>query len=148
MGIERGVFVFMVIAALSWASDAHVVEGKVRAKCSGKKVTVKGRVEAEGEWPATLRLELVDAQENVIASASDTVQGEASSRSVEGDRRTTTFQMGLAAPRGQKFQRAELAKARVRYSVIRARRQQSAGSEPVVEMCPKVARAKRWWERW
>lgn len=146
MRVGWSVCAVVLMTAAAWGSDAVVVN--MRAKCSGKKVALAGRVEKAGEWPATIRVELVDAQGKMIASASDTVREASGLRPLGSEQNTTSFQVELSAPRKHKFQREELAKARVRYTVLRARRHESEGSEWVVEMCPKVAREKKWWERW
>lgn len=123
--------VVMAVVASVVAADAQVVGSKLKAKFSSKKITVKGKVKATGDWPTTLRVALVDEQGNEIATASDTVRGPSS------------FEVELGSPRGKKFQRDELMNARVRYSVMRERRTESE-SVKLAEICPNLVK-KHWW---
>ncbi len=134
-GCRQGIIAWMttvLLAATAFATEAHVVQEKLRAKFSGKKITVRGKVVASGEWPLLLRVELVDTQENVLASGSDSVRG------------TASFQIDLLAPAKQRFVRQELAKARVRYWLRRGRKEEEAETIALAEICPNLVKKRRW----
>lgn len=124
------------VALPAWGAEAHVVPSKLRAKFSGKKITVKGKVIATGEWPVTLRVELLDAQDRVVSSASDSL------------RAPDSFQIELKPPRGQKFERGDLAQAQVQYSLMRERRKQGEQKVALAQICPNLTKSKHKWWPW
>lgn len=125
-----------LLAGTAYGADAHMVQSKLRAKFSGEKITVKGKVVGSGEWPLGLRIELVDGQDNEIASASDSLRGGES------------FQIELAPAKGQKFERADFLNARVRYWVRRGRKEEESGAVALAEICPNLVQHKRKWWPW
>ena len=125
-----------VFAVAAFGADAQVVASKLKAKYSAKKITVKGKVQAAGDWPVTLKAELIDAHDNVVASASDTLRG------------SGPFEMELPAARGHKFDREAMAQARVRYSLVKAKKEEGEETVALRELCPKLTKKKSGWWPW
>ena len=123
-----------VLVGAASGAEPEVLPSKLRAKFGGKKITIKGKVVAAEDWPVTLRVELLDPQDRVLSSASDSL------------RPPDSFQIELTPMRGKKFEREDLAEARVRYSLIRARTVQGEQTVALGKICPNLAKRKhKWW---
>jgi hypothetical protein len=127
------------LASSSFAAESHVIGSKLRAKFSTKKITIKGKVMAMGEWPLTLRVALIDEDGEEISSASDTL------RAPDGP---GSFQMELAVPRGHRFDRVSLANAQVRYRLRRGKTDEDSGAVRLAAVCPNLMRKKHKWWPW
>ena len=132
----RRLLIALLLLGPALRTPAQMVESKLKAKFSAKKITLKGTVAATGDWPVTLRVELLDAQDQTITAASDTL------RAPDGP---APFQLELKATRGRKFEREELAQARVRYSLLRAKQTREEQTVALASICPNLTKKKRWW---
>ena len=128
-----GLVLAIALAPSLFGADAHVVESKLKAKFSPKKITVKGKVVAGGDWPVGLRVEIMNAQGIAIASASDSMRGDDS------------FKIELTPSKRQRFAREDFLNARVRYSLRRGKKQEESGSVGLAQICPNLTKKKRWW---
>lgn len=127
--------VVLALAPSAFGAEPHIVKEKLRARFSEKKITIKGKIVGHGDWPVGLRMELIDGQESVIASASDTMRANG----------TEAFQIELPSAKGQKFRRDALVSARVRYWLRRGKKEEEAGTVGLAEICPKLGKKRHWW---
>jgi hypothetical protein len=126
-----------VLAGAGFGGDAGIVESKLRAKYGARKVTVKGKVVAAGDWPLTVHVDLIDAEDRVIASTSDSL------RAPDG---SSSFQIELTPTMGKRFEREDVMRARVRYWVRQGKKkEEGAGTVALVKICPNLMKRKRWW---